>query len=249
VICRHLLPLDTNDWLTWDTAIVVSETYCFYLFYFGWLGSRVVSVLDSGAEGPGFKSQSRRCRVTVLGKLFTPIMTLFTKQQHLVARVTAGLAESNGSLPPGLWLTSLAGWLPRTGTLFYLIIIAKSGVQTKYFDSRSETNRQIYYTGYNFTRGRADRFANFSSRVRELWHVIKAVSKWTIKNLRPAYAWRRRNYVFGLSVRLRVRIYMPGLRHPPPGLPLSLVFPFNSWLSFQQRCAVVIIMIDIFKVA
>ena len=25
----------------------------------GWLGSRVVSVLDSGAEGPGFKSQSR----------------------------------------------------------------------------------------------------------------------------------------------------------------------------------------------
>jgi len=23
----------------------------------GWLGSRVVSVLDSGAEGPGFKSQ------------------------------------------------------------------------------------------------------------------------------------------------------------------------------------------------
>jgi len=31
----------------------------------GWLGSRVGSVLDSGAEGPGFKSQSRRCRVTV----------------------------------------------------------------------------------------------------------------------------------------------------------------------------------------
>ena len=44
----------------------------------GWLGSRVVSVLDSGAEGPGFRSQSRRCRVTVLGKLFTPIVPLFT---------------------------------------------------------------------------------------------------------------------------------------------------------------------------
>ena len=28
----------------------------------------VVSVLDSGAEGTGFKSQPRRCRVTVLGK-------------------------------------------------------------------------------------------------------------------------------------------------------------------------------------
>jgi len=47
-----------------------------------WLGSRVVTVLDSGAEGPGFKSQSRRCRVTVLGKLFTPIVPLFTKQQN-----------------------------------------------------------------------------------------------------------------------------------------------------------------------
>jgi len=46
----------------------------------GWLGSRVVSVLDSGAEGPGFESRSRRCRVTVLGKLFTPIVPLFTKQ-------------------------------------------------------------------------------------------------------------------------------------------------------------------------
>jgi len=74
----------------------------------GWLGSRVVSVLDSGAEGPGFKSQPRRCRVTVLGKLFTPIVPLFTKQRNsqqpllMVAGVTAGLAESNGSLPPGL---------------------------------------------------------------------------------------------------------------------------------------------------
>jgi len=47
-----------------------------------WLGSRVVSVLDSGAEGPRFKSQPRRCRVTVLGKLFTPIVPLFTKQQN-----------------------------------------------------------------------------------------------------------------------------------------------------------------------
>ena len=46
------------------------------------LGSRVVSVLDSGAEGPGFKSQPRRYRVTVLGKLFTPIVPLFTKQQN-----------------------------------------------------------------------------------------------------------------------------------------------------------------------
>ena len=91
------------------------------LDHLGWLGSRVVSVLDSGAEGPGLKSQPRCCPVTVLGKLFTPIVPVFTKQQKLVAAllrvagVTAGLAESNGSLPPGLWLTSPAGWLSRTG--------------------------------------------------------------------------------------------------------------------------------------
>ena len=32
-----------------------------------------------------------------------------------VAKVTAGLVESNDSLPPGLWLTSPAGWLLTTG--------------------------------------------------------------------------------------------------------------------------------------
>ena len=73
----------------------------------GWLVSRVVSVLDSVAEGPGFKSQPRRCRVTVLGKLFTPIVPLHQAAKLVaapsrVARVTAGLAASNGSLPPGL---------------------------------------------------------------------------------------------------------------------------------------------------
>ena len=75
----------------------------------GWLSSRVVSVLDSGAEGPEFKSKPRRCRVTVLGKLFTPIVVpLFHQAAKLVAAllrvagVTAGMAESNGSLPSGL---------------------------------------------------------------------------------------------------------------------------------------------------
>ena len=60
---------------TWINSLSV-------LHCIGWLGSRVVSVLDSGAEGPGFKLQPRRCRVTVLGKLFTPIVPLFTKQRN-----------------------------------------------------------------------------------------------------------------------------------------------------------------------
>ena len=69
----------------------------------------MVSVLDSGAVGPGFKSQPLRCRVTVLGKLFTPIVPLSVHQAAKlvaallrVARVTAGLAESTSSLPQGL---------------------------------------------------------------------------------------------------------------------------------------------------
>jgi len=86
-----------------------------------WLGSRVVSVLDSGAEGPGFKSQPRPCRVTVLGKLFTPIVPLLPSSE-IGSSPLKGCdgnckpdPERNGSLPPGLWLMSPAGWLPRTG--------------------------------------------------------------------------------------------------------------------------------------
>ena len=45
--------------------------------FFSNQGSRVVSVL-----GPGFKSQPRCCPVTVLGKLFTSIVPLFTKQRN-----------------------------------------------------------------------------------------------------------------------------------------------------------------------
>jgi len=80
------------------TTTLSSHSLSVYSF-----GSRVVSVLDSGAVRPGFKSQPQRCRVTVLGKLFTPIVPLFIKQQKLVApllrvaRVTAGLAGSNAA--------------------------------------------------------------------------------------------------------------------------------------------------------
>jgi len=73
-------------------------------FVLGWLGSRVVSVLDSGAEGPELKSQPRRClRLTVhthcasvhqAAKLVAALLRF--------AGVTAGLAERNGSLQLGL---------------------------------------------------------------------------------------------------------------------------------------------------
>ena len=56
--------------------------FVIYPLYTWWLGSRVVDMLDSGAVGPGFKSQPQRCQVTVLGKLLTPIVPLFTKQRN-----------------------------------------------------------------------------------------------------------------------------------------------------------------------
>ena len=43
---------------------------------------RIELVFGIGAERPGFKSQSRRCRLSVLGKLFTPNVPLFTKQRN-----------------------------------------------------------------------------------------------------------------------------------------------------------------------
>jgi len=73
------------------------------------LSSRVVSMLDSGAEGPMFKSQSRRCRVTVLLRqtVHTHCASVHQAAKLVAAllrvvRVTAGLAENNCSLLPGL---------------------------------------------------------------------------------------------------------------------------------------------------
>jgi len=63
-------------------------------------------VLDSGLEEHGFKSQSRRCRVN-RQTVHTHCASVHQAAKLVAARlrfagVTAGLAESNGSLPPGL---------------------------------------------------------------------------------------------------------------------------------------------------
>ena len=78
---RGLFVLSVPFELQFQFSLLVVALY-FCLCLWRWLGSRVVRVLDSVAEGPGFKSQPRRCRVTVLDKLFTPIVPLFTRQQN-----------------------------------------------------------------------------------------------------------------------------------------------------------------------
>jgi len=71
-------------------------------------GSRVVSVLDSGAEGP----RVQIAVATLSGNSLRQTVHTHHASIHQatklvpallrVARVTAGLAESNGSLPSGL---------------------------------------------------------------------------------------------------------------------------------------------------
>jgi len=73
---RRAFPSPIFAHATWFIRVV--SLAVLFLYPLGWLGSRV----DSGAEGLGFKSQPRRSLVTVLGKLFTPIAPLFTKQRN-----------------------------------------------------------------------------------------------------------------------------------------------------------------------
>jgi len=50
-----------------------------------WLGSRVVSVLDSGAVGPAARVQIAVAMLSgnsLIGKLLTPIVLLLTKQRN-----------------------------------------------------------------------------------------------------------------------------------------------------------------------
>jgi len=87
----------------------------------GWLGSRVVSLLRLRRR----KAQVQIAVATLSGNSLRLTVHTHCASVHQTAKlvaallrvvgVTAGLAESNGSLPPGLWLISPAGWLPRTG--------------------------------------------------------------------------------------------------------------------------------------
>jgi len=91
-------------WLVWLDGEVVMEPY-----------------LRSTCE---FESQPLHCRVQSWASCLHTYASV-TKQCSLIpangwwcseaGEVTSGLAESNGSLPPGLWLPSPAGWLPRIG--------------------------------------------------------------------------------------------------------------------------------------
>ena len=57
----------------------------------GWLGSRVVSVLDLSAVGPGFKSQPRRCRLSLRQTVHTHHASV-----HQAAKLVPALLRVSG---------------------------------------------------------------------------------------------------------------------------------------------------------
>ena len=88
-------------------------------------------MLDSGAEGPGFKSQPRRCRVTVLGKLFTPNNNSFSITHSLFhSRLKTFLFCKFFPMQPFFFFfrTDLACMIPQTFTVtsehirFYFLV-------------------------------------------------------------------------------------------------------------------------------
>jgi len=110
------------------------------------LGSRVVSVLDSGAEGPGFNSQPRRCPVTVLGKLFTPIVPLFTKSKI----GSSPLKGCGGNCRPGGKY-----WQPTAGFMTHVTrrLTAKNRDQLRNPDARQSSMGYLlpfFYLEYVF---------------------------------------------------------------------------------------------------
>jgi len=97
-----------------------------------------------------------------------------------VARVTAGLAESNGSLPPGLWLTSPAGWLPRTGIISgTLHSVIEYGLPLSIFEILLEKPRKIIELNEDLRKKLRER--RFSKP------AAKKISEKTYENLRETW--------------------------------------------------------------
>ena len=97
----------------WQCQIPRTVEIALFLRCFYYLDSLVAKASDWWLSGREFEPRLPCCRVTTLGKLFTPVCLCHQavnlalpdgRWRCLAGKVTAGLAESNGSLPPGGWL-------------------------------------------------------------------------------------------------------------------------------------------------
>ena len=89
--------------------------------YSRWHGGATGRALDLRSTGRGFKSYSGQKLRNNLGQVvhtYVPVPKHYNlvpakdRWCSVAGKVTAGLAESNGSLPPGGWLIVTCGWLP-----------------------------------------------------------------------------------------------------------------------------------------
>ena len=121
-IILNILPINSNNDLfcSFRSGNLFLDNQCWGLLKAGQMRN---SCGTEGSIGHGFESQPPHCRV----QPWTSCLHIYasvTKQHTLepanrwwclaAGELTAGLAESNGSLLLGLWLRSPAGWLPRT---------------------------------------------------------------------------------------------------------------------------------------
>jgi len=140
-------------WTFEKLMVKIKKVHFLWFTLQNWLGSRVVSVLDSAAEGPGFKSQPQRCR------------------------------HCNGSLPPGLWLTSPAGWLPRTGISFgTLRSVIEFGQHLPFFTkSLAIAERAMRRLSWNLHNCHA---TAQKLLVRQVLNQVSAVANWPVRQNR-----------------------------------------------------------------
>ena len=107
----------------------------------------------------------------------------------MVTGVTAGLAESIGSLPPGLWLTSPVGWLPRTGiSSGTLRSVIEYGLPLLFFSIEQQTVR---YCGSIKKQNSAKRTAHKISVIVPCACAV-TVYRWKYSNV-----WKLKTHLFG----------------------------------------------------
>ena len=109
----------------WQLVVWLLSCFSMVTVDLVWLSGWVVRESPMWSARHGFKSWPPRCRVQPRASCLHTCASV-TKQYNLVpanrqycsaaGEVTTGLAESNGSLSPDLWLRSPAGWPPRTGS-------------------------------------------------------------------------------------------------------------------------------------
>ena len=93
---------DLTDW------IIIYHDISYYLICGGTMGRALHWTCNQQVVGSN-PTWGKSC-VTTLDKLFTPMCLCHQGRWCSAAgKVTAGLAKSNGSLPPGVWLTVTYG--------------------------------------------------------------------------------------------------------------------------------------------